>query len=243
MEKEKCVFRPQIMDQRSFFRGKEVYMKKLDTRTMVTLSMLSAVAFLAAWFIKINVFNFLSLEPKDTILAITGFLFGPGAALAASAVVALAEFLFVSSTGWIGLIMNVLSSTAFAVTAAWVYKQDRTQKGAILGLVSGTLLMTAVMLLWNYLITPLYMNMPREDVASLLPTVFLPFNLVKGTLNTGLILLLYKPLVRSLRMTHLLPAAHSERGEIRKRSTYFAVGLACLLLIVSLVFILKWRNP
>ena len=37
------------------------------------------------------------------------------------------------------------------------------------------------MLLWNYLITPLYMTgYSRADVAGLLPTLFLPFNLAKG---------------------------------------------------------------
>ena len=30
------------------------------------------------------------------------------------------------------------------------------------------------MILWNYLITPLYMGIPRETVASMLPTVFAP---------------------------------------------------------------------
>ena len=37
------------------------------------------------------------------------------------------------------------------------------------------------MLLWNYLITPLYTpGFTRADIAAMLPTVFLPFNLVKG---------------------------------------------------------------
>ena len=48
-----------------------------------------------------------------------------------------------------------------------------------------------VMLLWNYLITPLYMvGTTRSMVAAMLPTVFLPFNLVKGGLNMALILLI-----------------------------------------------------
>lgn len=216
--------------------------KKFDTKTMATLGMLAAVAFLAACFLKVQVFSFLSLEPKDTVLAITGFLFGPGAALFAAVTVSLAEFLFISSTGWIGLIMNVLSSSAFAVIAALLYKRSRTFRGALFGLVAGTFLMTAVMLLWNYLITPLYMDTTREYVASLLPTVFLPFNLVKGALNTALTLLLYKPLVRSLKTAHLLPETHADRGTRSKRSTVFGIAVACVLLALSLFFIFKWRS-
>ena len=37
------------------------------------------------------------------------------------------------------------------------------------------------MLLWNYLITPIYMGMDREEiVVPMLIPVFLPFNLVKA---------------------------------------------------------------
>ena len=218
-------------------------MKKIETKTMVTLSMLAAVAFLSAWLIKINVFGFLSLEPKDTILVVTGLLFGPQAAVLTSVTVSFAEFLFVSSTGWIGLIMNIISSCAFAGTAALVYKRKRTLRGALIGLVLGTLLMTVLMLIWNYIITPLYMNTSREYVASILPTVFLPFNLVKGALNTGLTLLLYKPLVRSLRIAHLLPESYNTRGQRTERSTVWGLVIAAVLLITCVMLILKWKTP
>lgn len=217
-------------------------MKKIDTRTMVTLSMLSAVAFLAAWLLKINVFNFLSLEPKDTVLAITGFLFGPMAALLCTVAVSVAEFLFISSTGWIGLVMNVLASFAYAVVAALFYKRDRTLRSAITGLVIGTLLMTGIMLLWNYWLTPLYMNMPREQVAGYMLPVFLPFNLVKGALNTALTLLLYKPLVRALKKANLLPASHSSRGQRREMPSVWVFIGGLVLLIACVLLIMKWRS-
>lgn len=204
--------------------------------------MLSAVAFLAAWLLKINVFNFLSLEPKDTVLTITGFLFGPMAALLASVTVSFAEFLFISSTGWIGLVMNVLASCAYAVVAALFYKRDRTLKSAVFGLIAGTALMTVVMLIWNYWLTPLYMNISREEVAAYLPTVFLPFNLVKGALNTGLTLLLYKPLVRSLKKANLLPAAYNTRGSREKRSTIWVFISAAVLLTVCALLLFKWHT-
>lgn len=253
MEKEKlvCGRGSKIASGRLYFPGDKMKVtdsntvkvtKKPDTKTMAALGMLSAVAFLAACFLKVQVFSFLSLEPKDTVLAITGFLFGPAAALITSVLVSLAEFLFISSTGWIGLIMNVISSAAFSVTASLLYKRVRTFKGALTGLVTGTLLMTALMLVWNYLITPLYMDTTREYVASLLPTVFLPFNLVKGALNTALTLLLYKPLVRSLKTAHLLPVTHADRGTRNTRSTLWGIAVACVLLALSLFFIFKWRS-
>ena len=98
---------------------------------------------------------FLSYEPKDVVIAIGGFLYGPLAALGISLVVSFIEMLTISSTGWIGFVMNFLSSAAFAGTAALLYRKKRTQGSAIAGLFGGALLMTVLMLLWNYLITPL----------------------------------------------------------------------------------------
>ena len=75
----------------------------------------------------------------------------------------------------------------------------------MIGLISGVIVMTGMMLLWNYLVTPLYMGTPREAVAAMLLPVFLPFNLIKGGINAALTMLIYKPITRALRAAHLLP--------------------------------------
>lgn len=49
------------------------------------------------------------------------------------------------------------------------------------------------MMVWNYLVAPLYMGVPREEVAKLLLPAFLPFNLLKGGLNAAITMLLYRP--------------------------------------------------
>ena len=61
------------------------------------------------------------------------------------------------STGLWGLLMNVLSTCAFVCAAAYFYQRTKTIKSAIVGLVVGVLMMTVLMLLWNWLITPIYM--------------------------------------------------------------------------------------
>ena len=67
------------------------------------------------------------------------------------------------------------------------------------------------MLLWNYLLTPIYMGYPREAVAAMLPTTFLPFNLIKGGLNAAITMLLYKPVVTTLRKAGLAPSSIARR--------------------------------
>lgn len=175
-----------------------------NSKKFITLAMLSAAAFVVMALIKIPVVLFLKYEPKDIIIAIGGFIYGPLSALIISAVVSFAEMLTVSDTGPIGLLMNLLSTASFACTAAYIYKKHRTLKGAVTGLITGSLVMVAMMLLWNYLITPLYMGTPREVVAKMLIPVFLPFNLLKAALNTALTLLIYKPLRVALKKAHLL---------------------------------------
>ena len=212
-------------------------MKHEQTKKLTVLAMLCAVAFAAVALVRIPVVLFLKYEPKDVIVAFGGFLFGPLAALAVSVVVSFIEMMTISDTGWIGLVMNVISTAAFACTAALVYRKKHTLGGAVVGLVLGTLLMTAVMLLWNYILTPLYMNAARADVAAMLIPVFLPFNLIKGALNTAITILLYRPLVLGLRRAGLFPQSSSpKKPAMRSKLLVWlcagAVLIACVLLIL-----------
>jgi hypothetical protein len=104
--------------------------------------------------------------------------------------------------------------------------------GAVIGLVSGTLMMTAMMLLWNYLITPMYMNVPREVIASMLLDGFLPFNLFKGGLNVAGTLMLYKPISTALRRANLAPASPVAASKGRAAVTMTLVVLAAALALI-----------
>ncbi|MDE7303093.1 MAG: ECF transporter S component [Oscillospiraceae bacterium] len=183
---------------------------------MVTLAVMAALAYMVMMLIKFPVIPavpFLKYEPKDVIITISGFMFGPLASLLTSAVVSLVEMITVSDTGPIGALMNFIGTSAFACTAAIIYKKFHTIKGAFAGLCVSTLFMTLVMLAWNYLITPLYMGMPREAVAEMLLPYFMPFNLLKGAMNSALTMLIYKPLSNIMRKTHLLPESSSSDAE------------------------------
>lgn len=184
--------------------------KTFDTKKLVVLAMLAAVAYLLVMVVRIPVVLFLSYEPKDVAIAVGGFLFGPLAAAGTSLVVSLVEMVTISQTGPIGALMNFLSTVCFSCTAAAIYRKNRTRAGAVMGLLAGSVAMIIVMLLWNYMITPLYMGVERSAVKDMLLPVFLPFNALKAGLNTAITLLIYKPLVTGLRKTGLLPPSHSQ---------------------------------
>ena len=208
-----------------------------SARRPAAIGMLCAVAYVVMLIGQlIPPVMFLSYDPKDVIIVISGFIFGPLTAVLITVIVDLVEMVTVSSTGVYGFIMNTVQTCSFAVPAALIYQRWRTSKGAIGGLAAAVASMTAMMCLWNYIITPFYMGQPREAVAALLPTLFLPFNLVKGTINAGLTLLLYKPMVTALRRANLVApsSGHGGKGGLN----WGMVLLGAVLTLTGALFIL-----
>ena len=212
-------------------------------KKLVSMAMLCALAYLVMLVGRIPIVLFLKYDPKDIVIAIGGFIFGPLSAFVISAVVALIEMVTISATGPIGCIMNILSSCCFACTASFIYQKRHTLKGAIMGLVAGALATTAFMLLWNYLITPIYMGMPRAAVAAMLVPVFLPFNLSKYALNAAITMLIYKPVVNALRKAHLIaPSSSSGSAPVNKKSHVGTVLVSLIILITCILVFLVMQG-
>lgn len=207
-------------------------------KMIVTLGMLVAIAYAVMWVCKPipKVAGILQFDFKDMVIVIGGLLYGPLAAAASAFAAALIEMFTASDTGPIGMLMNFLSTASFCVTASFVYKYRRSQSGAVIGLTAGVAVMAAVMVLWNFLITPLYLPyVTREDIIPMLPTVFLPFNLVKGGLNMAAALLLYKPVVGALRAAKLVPESDSRKGTLNVGFLLFALILLATFIVLMLV--------
>lgn len=171
------------------------------TKKIVILGLLAALAYISLYFIRIPIIpsaTFLRYDVKDVIITIGGFLYGPISALFLSIIVSFLQMCAVSEYGLIGFIMNVISTTSFACTASIIYKHNKSHFKVLLSLGIGCICMTIVMLLWNYLITPLYMGVPRSVVKSMILPVFLPFNLIKSILNAIISMILYKVIIKKL---------------------------------------------
>lgn len=216
-------------------------MQHEKVKKLSVLAMLCALAYVVVTVTRIPITSveFLKYEPKDVVIVIGGFLYGPFAALGISFVVSFLEMITISSTGWIGMVMNVISTAAFACTAAAIYRKKHTLSGAVLGLTLGVVLCTGVMLLWNYLLTPLYMGTARSDVAAMLLPLILPFNLLKSVLNASLTLLLYRPLLRALRSAHLFPESTARTAHKHTTLTVCLIAAAVLLLCVGVILLLR----
>lgn len=204
-------------------------------RMMAMTAMLCALAYVAVAVGRIPVVLFLKYDPKDAIIALGGFIWGPIVSLVASVIVSFVEMITISDNGLWGFVMNIASTCAFACVAAFVYRRKRTLSGALLGLILGSLSMVVVMLFWNYLITPIYMKVSREQVAQMLLPVFLPFNALKAGLNAGITYFLYKPVVTALRKAGM---AESQSEQTEKKPIW--VYLAAYLLFAAVMATCIW---
>jgi riboflavin transporter FmnP len=194
----------------------------VTTKKLSVIAMLTALAYLVMLVIHIPV-SFLTLDPKSTVIVIAGFMMGPLTALIISVIVAFLEMVTVSTTGPIGFLMNALATASFACTAALIYYKRRTLKNAILGLAAGTIVMTALMLLWNWLILPFYMEgVTRADVVPMIMPLLLPFNLLKGALNMAVRCFFTSRSRLALHKAKLLPESG---GEASKRKFNYGVAI------------------
>ena len=213
-------------------------LRKIDTKKLAVLAMLTALAYVVMWISKIlpSVNGFLDFDFKHVVICIGGFIYGPVSAGLITVVVCFIEMITISGTGPWGCLMNIIGTASFCCTACYVYKKNHTMKGAVIGLSLGVIVMTALMLLWNYLVTPIYQGMPRSAIADMLVPVFLPFNLVKGGMNMAATLLLYKPVVGALRHARLVPESETHAAPVGGKKT-LGITTAVLFLLASFILL------
>ena len=209
---------------------------QIKLRRMVGVALFTALAYVVMLLIHFPV-TFLTLDAKDAVITLCGLCFGPISALISSVLVAGLEAVTVSSTGVYGFVMNTIGTATFSVTVSTIYKYRKNFLGAIIGLVSGIAAMTAVMMVFNLIVTPWYMHVEVAQVRSMIPTLLLPFNLVKATFNAAVVLLLYKPVSSVLQKTGFLPRSTATLKFDRR--TILVTVAAIVLITASLIIIFQ----
>ena len=188
----------------------------------------------------------LTFDAKDAIITIAAYIYGPIPAISMSFATSIVETLtFGGDTGPYGLFMNILSTATFALTASIIYKRKRNMNGAILGLLCAVVSTTAVMLLANIFVTPLYLGLPifAPAIMKMLPTLILPFNLAKSLMNSALALYLYKPVLAALRGARLVEGSAKNTLTFNKNSKItFAVGLAVIAVSAAIFLVILNLN-
>ncbi len=199
----------------------------------ITIALFCALAYVATLVFRIPV-GFLTFDIKDAIITTGALFFGPLAGVLIALLVSVIE-LTISSTGIYGLIMNFSSSAVFAMVPSLFYMYKKRLSRAIIGLSVGVLSMTAVMLLLNIFVTPYYMGVDRAVVISMIPTLFLPFNLIKGTINASLTMIIYKPISNALNRSGLIHIYPSKCKREKKTHGKFSIVISLLAVLIAIV--------
>ena len=137
------------------------------TKKTTTIAMLCAITYVVMAVGRIPIVLFFKYDPSDFIVTLSGGIWGTMKSCIVSGVVATIEMVTVSYSWILSCIINNVQTLSFACSAAVIYKRKHTLPGAITCLAVGCITSFIVMLLWNYLVTPLYMGYSREAVAEL----------------------------------------------------------------------------
>ena len=165
---------------------------KWDTRQLVTMALMCAIAALLS-FIQIPLIpgvTFLTYDPSLMPAMVCGFAFGPGAGIAVGAVAAVIHGLILGE--WVGSLMNIVATLCFVWLAAALYRRKRTFKQGVIGLVVSVLAATVGAIAANLTIGVLFWYGSVDVILPMLLPAIVPFNLVKGTVNAVLTLIVYK---------------------------------------------------
>lgn len=167
---------------------------KMTTAKLAKLAMMTAVSIVLVLLIRIPwpAAPFLEYDPADLPIYITAFAFGPYEGLIVTLIVCLIQAFGLGGSGLYGFIMHFIATGIVAVAIGTMYKRNKTKKTAIKALITGVIVTTVVMCIMNILVTPAFMGAPRSAVIAMIPTVIIPFNLVKTGVNSLLTFILYK---------------------------------------------------
>lgn len=186
---------------------------KVNTRTLVQIGMLSALAIILMQFEIPLPFApaFYKIDFSEVPVLIGCFSMGPFAGVLIELIkVILNVAIKGTMTMGIGDAANFLIGCAFCVPAALIYQKKHTKSGAVTGMVVGTVIMTILGCVLNaYILLPVYakaFEMPLDALVSmgtevngaitgLMTFVFFavaPFNLLKGILVSLIVFFVYK---------------------------------------------------
>lgn len=200
-----------IISEKLLFKG--VQRKRLKTRNIAVVGMLSAIAVVLFLFEIPLPFapSFYELDFSELPVLIGSFALGPVAGVTIELCKILLKLVIKgTTTAFVGDFANFIIGCSMIVPASIIYHKFKSKKSALVSLVTGTAVMTVFGSLFNafYLLpafAQLYgmpldaiiemgnaINSSINSVATLVLFAVVPFNILKGALLTILTMLLYK---------------------------------------------------
>lgn len=197
--------------------------KLLSVKNVVLMGMFGALAAVLMLFefpLPFIAPSFYGLDISEVPILIGTFALGPVAGVVMELVKIMVKLLLKpTSTGFVGEFANFCIGCALIIPAGFLYKLKRSKKGAVIGMATGTVIMTVAAIVLNVLIMlPFYSNfMPLDTIiaagAAINPAISNewtfgllavgPFNLIKGFVVCLITALVYK------RVSVIIHSSHS----------------------------------
>ncbi len=189
----------------------------LKTKRITYVAMFSAIAAVLMYLEFPLPFMppFLKVDLSGIAVLLAAFMLGPMETVAVALLKDLVHLLS-TQTGGVGELADFLMLTSLALTAHYIYRANKTKRGALLSCVAGSGVMVVVAALSNYfLLIPFYSKlMPIDAIiaacAAVNPAIdslgayilfgVLPFNIIKCFLISFVTMLSYKKLSQVLRL-------------------------------------------
>lgn len=152
---------------------------------------------------------FYEMDFSEVPVMVGAFAMGPMAGIAIEMIKILMNFILNGTiTAGVGEVANFIIGCSMIIPASFIYRHHKTRKTAVVGLVTGTVMMTVVGCVMNaFVLLPAYsVVIPLDTILNMgqaihpsIDTIWKfaillvgPFNLVKGILISLITLLLYK---------------------------------------------------
>lgn len=186
----------------------------MSTNTMVKIAIFASMAAILMIFSFPIPFAppFMKIDFADVATLVSGFALGPVAGVITVLLKNIINILINgTTTAYVGELSNIIVNSTFVLVSSIYYNRNRTFKNAIIGLILGVIAMTIVATLSNYfIIFPLYakamfggdvngfvkivepINSLADSFINIMLFAVVPFNIVKGILNAGVTILIYK---------------------------------------------------
>jgi riboflavin transporter len=172
----------------------------MKTIKLVMIGMLSSMSLALMWvgFPIIPIAPYLKYEPSDIPLMIASMMYGPLTGLIAL-VIKNSLYFFVHGGNIFGIFMNFCASGTFLLMMSLFYKKTNIFVSAGIG----TIAMALITIPLNVIIVPLEFGMDVKKVWAMILPVYIPFNLVKGSLNTILFILVWSQIKKRVYSSSL----------------------------------------
>jgi riboflavin transporter FmnP len=176
-------------------RGRIGLKQRFEPRQYAAIVILALMAMVLSYieFPPFPSVHWLQYDPSGVVSVLATLLYGP----VVGVVVSVASWIPHLITNPVGSALNIASTVVLLLVVYGVYRAPRTVACGFGAVAAATAATTALLVLLNFAITPLYASMTYESMLDLLP-VLVAFNAGKGLVNSAVALLSHRKLAELL---------------------------------------------